>query len=547
MTGRIEKTVFISYRRINFPWAQSIYLDLINHDYDVFLDYKSIPSGDFEQAIIENIKSRAHFIIVLTPSAVERCNEPDDWLRREIEIAIDSKRNIIPLRLESFDFGSPATIKALTGKLSTLKRYQAPTVSAEYFDEAMERLRSDKYLNRPLESVLHPVSDTAKQVIEKQKVAASEVSSISKERLVAQEWYEKGYVFQEDGNLDEAIRCYSQATEIRKDFAEAYNNRGVLYRAKGDLDKAIIDFNLALQFKPNSAEIYSNRGITYGDQKILDKAIADFDTALVINPNFHVAYSNRGLARRINGDFDGAIADLDKALLLKPDDADSYYNRGNVFRYKGNREEAIKDFTRAIRFRRKFPDAYLNRGNLRSEKGDLKRAIADFDKAIILRPNNAGTYFNRASAHRAKKDFESAISDYTRFIQLELNDARGYHDRGITFSMLGDIVSALFDFRKAVELKPDSGSIRSSLIKVLKLLGHSAEAKQQEQITRKLIHNENEYNQACFEAICGNTDKALKLLKIGLEKRQATKEWAQQDPDLENIRNDPRFKRLVGE
>ena len=63
MTARIEKTVFISYRRTDFPWALSIYQDLTHHNYDVFLDYKSIPSGDFEQAIIENIKSRAHFIV----------------------------------------------------------------------------------------------------------------------------------------------------------------------------------------------------------------------------------------------------------------------------------------------------------------------------------------------------------------------------------------------------------------------------------------------------------------------------------------------------
>jgi hypothetical protein len=28
---------------------------------------------------------------------LDRLNEPGDWLRREIEIAIDEKRNIVPL------------------------------------------------------------------------------------------------------------------------------------------------------------------------------------------------------------------------------------------------------------------------------------------------------------------------------------------------------------------------------------------------------------------------------------------------------------------
>ena len=91
--------------------------------YDVFFDYLSINTGDFEQVILENINSRAHFIVILTPSALERCDRPDDWLRREIETAIDTKRNIIPLMLESFDFGTPSIAKHLTGKLSLLSQY----------------------------------------------------------------------------------------------------------------------------------------------------------------------------------------------------------------------------------------------------------------------------------------------------------------------------------------------------------------------------------------------------------------------------------------
>ncbi len=104
--GRIEKTVFISYRRANLPWALFIYQNLTMHGYDVFFDYLSIDSGNFEKVILDNIRARAHFITVLTPSALERCKEPGDWLRREIETAIEEKRNIIPLMMESFDFGS---------------------------------------------------------------------------------------------------------------------------------------------------------------------------------------------------------------------------------------------------------------------------------------------------------------------------------------------------------------------------------------------------------------------------------------------------------
>jgi len=38
---------------------------------------------------------------------VERCGDPADWLRREIETALATQRNTVPLMLEGFDFGTP--------------------------------------------------------------------------------------------------------------------------------------------------------------------------------------------------------------------------------------------------------------------------------------------------------------------------------------------------------------------------------------------------------------------------------------------------------
>src|SRR5271157_4046564 len=138
---RIEKTVFISYRRTNIPWALAIFQDLTYHGYDVFFDFNGIASGDFERVIIGNIKARAHFLVLLTPSALERCGDPGDWLRREIETALDTQRNIVPLMLEGFDFGAPGIASGLTGTMAPLKHYNALRVPVEYFEEAMQRLR----------------------------------------------------------------------------------------------------------------------------------------------------------------------------------------------------------------------------------------------------------------------------------------------------------------------------------------------------------------------------------------------------------------------
>ncbi|MGO9271799.1 MAG: toll/interleukin-1 receptor domain-containing protein [Terriglobia bacterium] len=170
-----------------FPWALAIFQNLTQHGYDVFFDYNGIASGDFERVILGNITARAHFLVVLTPSALERCDDPADWLRREIETALANQRNIVPLMLEGFDFGTPTIASQLTGTLAALKGYNGLSIPPEYFMEAMERLRG-RYLNVPLTAVLHPASLSAQRAATEQKAAADAAPAVQEEELTAQQW-----------------------------------------------------------------------------------------------------------------------------------------------------------------------------------------------------------------------------------------------------------------------------------------------------------------------------------------------------------------------
>ena len=293
---RIEKTIFISYRRANSPWARAIYQDLVSHGYDAFFDFQNINSGDFSQVIIENIKARAHFVLLLTPSALERCEDPNDWLRREIETAMDYKRNIVPVMLESFDFGSTNNSKVLTGRLEVLKNYNGIRIYSEYFDEGMSRLR-DRYLNIPLDAVLHPVSNKVQKVTQEQQEAASSASQVDQLELSAQEWFEQGYKYGEANNHDEAIRCYTEAIRLNPNHAHAHNNRGFAYDKKGDIESAIEDYGLAIEIDPDSYYPYSNRGVVRYNQGDIDGALRDYNHWIRLQPENADAYLNRGLAR----------------------------------------------------------------------------------------------------------------------------------------------------------------------------------------------------------------------------------------------------------
>jgi Flp pilus assembly protein TadD len=86
---------------------------------------------------------------------------------------------------------------------------------------------------------------------------------------------------------------------------------------------------------------------------------------------------------------------------------------------------------------------------------------------------------------------------------------------------------------------------RLLLFGTLRRLGREEEARREQETARPLMEKENEYNRACFAALCGESEEALRLLAIALEKGQAPRDWARQDPDLESLRADPRFQALV--
>src|ERR1017187_3054635 len=309
---RVEKTVFLSYRRTNIPWALAIFQNLTQHGYDVFMDYSGIDSGDFEGAILGNIKARAHFLVLLTPSALEHCDDPADWLRREIETALTKRRNIVPLMLEGFDFGTPKIASQLTGKLAALKKYNGLSIPPDYFLEAMGRLR-DRFLSVPLNAVLHPASASLKRAVKKQKAAAGAAPAVQEKELTAQQWFERGFAAIE---VDEKLRFYTEAIRLKPDYADAYNNRGNARQAKGDVEGALQDYTEALRLKPDYAKAYHSRGAARHVKGDLEGALLDYTEAIRLKPDYALAYHNRSLTRRAKGDVEGAQQDDNEAARL---------------------------------------------------------------------------------------------------------------------------------------------------------------------------------------------------------------------------------------
>jgi len=228
----------------------------------------------------------------------------------------------------------------------------------------------------------------------------------------------------------------------------------------------------------------------------------------------------------------------ERRAILRARSGDVYFKLSRI-------DEAIAAYQHTIALDSEKAYPYSMLGKVYAESGRYNEALTVCQQAIALDPMDEFLYSRLGIVYRALGRTDEAKWAHQQAIALAPKAAYLHIGLGAVYQILQQHENALKEYQAAVQLDPQDGSFRGSLVGILRKLGREAEAQEHINIARKLIVKENEYGRACFESICGNTDAALALLKVALEKKQASLEWARRDPDFDFIREDVRFKALV--
>lgn len=139
------------------------------------------------------------------------------------------------------------------------------------------------------------------------------------------------------GNLQEAIIGFSQALEVKDDFALALNARGVAHVFNNEWDEAGVDFYRASQVAPAFADAYANLGtlavLQESSLRQGDAALIAFNQAVELNPDFALAYNGRGCLYFGSGEFERAAEDFRRASQLSPELVVAEINQGFASSY----------------------------------------------------------------------------------------------------------------------------------------------------------------------------------------------------------------------
>ena len=243
---------FISYRRdASWTLVEALYQRLTEAGIDCFYDIADIRAGKFEDVILNQIRARPYFLLVLTPGTLEGCEDPDDWLRREIEVAIESDRVIVPVYTPVFDLGS-LRHGLPDGLGRTIAGYQAQELPHKFFKYAVAELAEEYLVPTDRDVTPAPVADRPE--VDRLRKAAADTETVTREQLSGQEFFERGKKKYEADDYDGAIVDLDEAIRLDPNNASAYNSRGAAWYGKGEFDRAITDYDEALRLDPDNAD-----------------------------------------------------------------------------------------------------------------------------------------------------------------------------------------------------------------------------------------------------------------------------------------------------
>ena len=336
------------------------------------------------------------------------------------------------------------------------------------------------------------------------------------------------------------IRVTAQLIETATDshlWSETYDRElNDIFAIQDDIAARILDAmhcKLGIDALPDAttenpkAYEYFLRGRGYsiaGGGRDRELAAEMFQKAVDLDPNFlrawiHLAEECSAIAVYYFKEAkwrDGATEAAVNAMQLAPDHAGSVLAQGYAQVANEQFADAEVDFLKVIELDPENAKAYHHLARAQYHQGKTKHAMDNFEKASEHDPDDFESPLLATTMHQAAGDDTGAqrtarigVERAEKILQDYPDNQRAYYLGAGGLMVIGQYDRGKEWIERALELNPDDPGTR--------------------------------YNSACFYSQCGELEKALDLLENSVISRS----WIENDPDLDALRDHPRFAAIL--
>ncbi len=215
------------------------------------------------------------------------------------------------------------------------------------------------------------------------------------------------------------------------------------------------------------------------------------------------------------------LAELPKTSETLMARAELCYTLAGLYEVAGQPEKSLEASQKALELAHQSGNRRLEArcenslAAIYAEQAEYSQAIEAYRRAMALLPNDASAHVGLGNVYRMLGRYDEAMAEYQRAIQLDAKLASPHLGLGKVYSDLGRFEEAIDEFQRSLALDPDFAAAH--------------------------------YHWALILAKQGVSDSAREHLAQAIQTDPVYKERARRDPDFNFMRDDPRFKELVGE
>jgi non-specific serine/threonine protein kinase len=209
-----------------------------------------------------------------------------------------------------------------------------------------------------------------------------------------------------------------------------------------------------------------------------------------------------------------------RAIELAPDLAETRLARGFALFLSGRFDDATRELTRAIEIDPTSYEAHYFFGRIAFTRGNMVESARHFERAGTISPDAFDSWYLMGMAcrklgqddraHSADLECMEAVK---RQIKVHPEDTRAWTMGAAVFAQLDEPERAVSWVERALAIDPEEPIVA--------------------------------YNSACVYVALGRHDDAIRCLDASLTAGALQRDWIGNDPDLDPLRDDPRFVTIL--